>query len=206
METSFITKGFGPKSCPQFSIVLQFTCVSRFTTKYDVFTSFVMIRNRHFHVEYIWIPSRHTPFMKRCGVTYPHAGRFFTLDHHTHQIGFQKTPTFCHWTKIRSDIPGNLKSFPPYSFAKQYKNVLLSRQNSCWFSFCMLVTFCNIVLMPLFTLLSFSSTVARPTFPLYTGMLFSTVFIVVLLLILPDVDLMLYYYFFATCKTSLNKM
>jgi len=50
--------------------------------------------------------------------------------------------------KIWSNIPENLKSFSPYSFGKQCKNVLLSCQNSCWFSFCMLVIFCNIVLMP----------------------------------------------------------
>jgi len=42
--------------------------------------------------------------------------------------------------KIWSDIPKNLKCLWPYSFEKQYKNVLLSRQNSCWFSFHLLVT------------------------------------------------------------------
>jgi len=64
--------------------------------------------------------------------------------------------------KIWSNIPENLKSSLPYSFGKQYINVLLSCQNSCWFLFYMLVTFCNIVLMPLFSLL-FISTVAHPT-------------------------------------------
>jgi len=64
---------------------------------------------------------------------------------------------------IWSDIPENLKSFSPYLFGKQYNNVLLSCQNSCWSSFFMLVTFCNIVLMPLFFFLSFTSTVAHST-------------------------------------------
>jgi len=40
-----------------------------------------------------------------------------------------------------SDIPENVKSLSPYSFGKQYKNVLLSCQNSCWLSFQMFVTF-----------------------------------------------------------------
>ena len=64
--------------------------------------------------------------------------------------------------KIWSNIPEYLKSSSPFSFGKQYKNVLLSYQNSCWSSFYILVTFCNIVLMPLFSLLS-TSTVAHPT-------------------------------------------
>jgi len=33
--------------------------------------------------------------------------------------------------EICSDIPEKLKSLSPYSFGKQYKNVLLSRRNSC---------------------------------------------------------------------------
>jgi len=33
--------------------------------------------------------------------------------------------------KIWSDIPENLKYFSPYSFGKQYENVLSSWQNSC---------------------------------------------------------------------------
>ena len=64
--------------------------------------------------------------------------------------------------RIWSNIPENLKSLRPYSFAKQYKNVLLSWKNSCWLSFYMLITFCNIVLMPLFSLLSFTPVVAHP--------------------------------------------
>jgi len=43
--------------------------------------------------------------------------------------------------KISSNIPDIIKLFSPYSFAKQYENVL-SSQNSCRFSFYMLVTFC----------------------------------------------------------------
>ena len=46
-----------------------------------------------------------------------------------------------------------LKIWNLFRLGKQYKNALLSRQKSCWFSFYMLVTFCNIVLMPLFSLL-----------------------------------------------------
>jgi len=63
--------------------------------------------------------------------------------------------------KIWSNIPENLKSSSPYSFGKKYKKVLLSCQTSCWFSFHMLVTFRNIALMPLFSLLS-TSIVTHP--------------------------------------------
>jgi len=59
--------------------------------------------------------------------------------------------------KIWSNIPDNLKSSSRYSFGKKYKKVPLSCQTSCWSSFYMLVTFCNIALMPLFSLLSTSS-------------------------------------------------
>jgi len=52
--------------------------------------------------------------------------------------------------KMWFNIQENLKYSSPYSFGKQYKNVLLSCQKSCWSSLYMLVTFCNIVLMPLF--------------------------------------------------------
>jgi len=48
--------------------------------------------------------------------------------------------------KIWSNIPENLKSSSPYSFGKKYKKVMLSCQTSCWSSFYMLVTFCNIAL------------------------------------------------------------
>jgi len=67
--------------------------------------------------------------------------------------------------KIWYNIPENPKTFSPYSFAKQYKKVLLSCQNSCWFSFHMLVTFFNIVLMPLLSLLSFSLSLQLLTTP-----------------------------------------
>ena len=59
--------------------------------------------------------------------------------------------------KIWSDIPENLKLSSPYSFGKKYKKILLSCQTSCWSSFYMLVTFYNIALMPLFSLLSTST-------------------------------------------------
>jgi len=64
--------------------------------------------------------------------------------------------------KIWSNIPENSKSSSPYSFGKKYKKVLLSCQTSYWSSFYMLVTFCNIALMPLFFLLS-ASIVTHPT-------------------------------------------
>jgi len=64
--------------------------------------------------------------------------------------------------KIWSNIPEKLKSSSPYSIGKKYKKVLQSCQISCWSSFYMLVTFCNIVLMPLFSLLS-TSIVVHPT-------------------------------------------
>jgi len=63
--------------------------------------------------------------------------------------------------KIWSNIPENLKLSWLYSFGKKYKKVLLSCQNSCWSSFYMLVTFCNIALMPRFSLLS-TSIVTHP--------------------------------------------
>ena len=74
--------------------------------------------------------------------------------------------------KIWSNIPENLKS-SPYSFGKQYKSVLLlvSCQNSCWFSFYMLVIFFNIVLMPLFPPIYLYSCSPHP---LYIGMLSPT--------------------------------
>ena len=84
----------------------------------------------------------------------------FTQNENVSGSAFFKVP--CIGPKISSDIPENLKSFSPYSFAKQDKNALLSFQNSCWFSFCMLVTFRNIVLMSLLSLLSFTSTAAHP--------------------------------------------
>ena len=63
---------------------------------------------------------------------------------------------------IWSNIPENLKSSSPYSFGKKHKKVLLCCQTSCWSSFYMLVTFCDIALMPLFSLLS-TSIVTHPT-------------------------------------------
>ena len=55
----------------------------------------------------------------------------------------------------------------PYSFGKKYNNILLSCQKACWSSFYILVTFCNIVLIPLFSFLSTSSPplVHRHAFP-----------------------------------------
>jgi len=50
--------------------------------------------------------------------------------------------------EICSDIPEKLKSLSPYSFGKQYKNVLLSRRNSCWFSLHIFIIFCNIFSAP----------------------------------------------------------
>jgi len=64
--------------------------------------------------------------------------------------------------KIWSNILEKLKSSSPYSFGKTYKKVLLSCQTSWWSSFYILVPFCNIALMPLFSLLS-TSIVTHPT-------------------------------------------
>jgi len=102
--------------------------------------------------------------------------------------------------KIRYNIPENLKFFSPYSFAKQYKNVLLSWQNSCWFSFYMLVTFLNTVLVPLFSPLSFTSTVAHPI-SVHTGMLSPTVFALLCFSCLFSLRSMRCY-FLVTCETS----
>ena len=68
----------------------------------------------------------------------------------------------CIGPKIWSNILEYLKSSPPYSFGKKYEKVLLSCPNFCCSSFYMLVTFCNIALMPLFPLLS-TSIVTQPT-------------------------------------------
>jgi len=76
--------------------------------------------------------------------------------------------------KIWSDIPENLKSSSPYSFGKQYKNVLLSCENSCWSLFYVLVTFCNTVLMPRFSPIYLY--ICWPH-PLYIGILFSRCFL-----------------------------
>jgi len=86
--------------------------------------------------------------------------------------------------KIWYDNFENLKYFSAYSFGKQYKNVLLSCQISCWSSFYMLVTFCNVLLMPLFYLYSCSVQ------PLYIGMLFPHCFLLFFLLVFPDFDSM----------------
>jgi len=67
----------------------------------------------------------------------------------------------------------------------------------------MLVTFCNIALMPLFYLLS-TSIVTHPT-PVHRHA-FPTVFVVVFVLILPDVGLMLFTTFITSCKTSSIKI
>ena len=102
--------------------------------------------------------------------------------------------------KIWSSIPEKLKSSSPYSFGKKYlKKVLLSCQTSCWSSFYILVTFCNIALMPLLSLLS-TSIVAHPTpCRLHMHAFPHCFFVVVFMLISPDVDLTL---FITTCKTS----
>ena len=94
-------------------------------------------------------------------------------------------------------------SSSPYSFGKKYEDVLLSCQTSCWSSFYMLVTFCNIALMPLFSLLS-TSIVTHP--PPVHRHAFPTVFFIVLMLISPDVDLTPFVTFITTCKTSSIKI
>jgi len=54
--------------------------------------------------------------------------------------------------KIWSDIPENMKSFSPLFIWKQHKNVLLYKLAKIPIDICfMLVTFYNIVLMPLFS-------------------------------------------------------
>jgi len=57
--------------------------------------------------------------------------------------------------------------------------------------------------MPLFFLLS-TSIVTHP--PLYIGMFLPTVFVVVCMLISPDVDLTLFVTFIATCRMSSIKI
>ena len=52
--------------------------------------------------------------------------------------------------KIWSDIPKNLKSLSPFSFEKQYKNVLISANIPTDFHFICLSLFCNIVPCPYF--------------------------------------------------------
>ena len=75
--------------------------------------------------------------------------------------------------KIWSNIPEKLKSTSHYSFGKKYKKFcylarlrvdlrFICLSHSVWPSFYILVTFCNIVLIPLFSLLS-TSTVTHPT-------------------------------------------
>jgi len=86
-----------------------------------------------------------------------------------------------------------LSASSPYSFGKKYKKVR-SCQTSRWSCFICLshsviLRWCHYF---------------HPTHTLYIGMLFPTVF-VVFVLILPDVDLMLFVTFIASCKTfSIN--
>jgi len=63
----------------------------------------------------------------------------------------------------------------------------------------MLVTFCNIALMPLFSLLSIFP-------PMHIDMLFLTVFVVIFMLNLPDVGFILFITFITACKTSSIKI
>jgi len=106
--------------------------------------------------------------------------------------------------KIWSNIPENFKSSSPYSFGKKYKQVQLSCKTSCWSSFYVLVTFCNIALMPLFSLLS-TSIVTHST-PVHRHAFHHCFFVVVFMLILFDVDLMLFITFITSCKTSSIKI
>ena len=117
---------------------------------------------------------------------------------------YQKQKTYIYFQQLfLMSQDWKTSSSSPYSFRKQYENVLLSCQNSCQFSFYMLVTFCNIVLMPLFSLLSFTSTVAQLTPPLYIKRAFPPLCVVPFLLILPGVELMHFFTFFScTCEAS----
>ena len=92
-----------------------------------------------------------------------------------------------------------MKSSSPYSFGKKYKKVLLSCQTSGWSSFYIFVPFCNIALMLLFSLLS-TSIVTHPS-PC-TKTCFSPLFLLLFMLISPDVDLTLFVTFITSCKTS----
>ena len=72
--------------------------------------------------------------------------------------------------------------------------------DSVWSSFYIVVTFCNIALVPLFSLPS-TSIVTHPT-PCTQACFSPLFFVVVFMLILPDVDLTLFITFITTCKTS----
>ena len=70
--------------------------------------------------------------------------------------------------KMWSNIPENLKSLSPYYLENNIKTscapAILSK--FCWFSFICLSLLCNIVFMPLFSLVSSTCTTSHPT-PLY---------------------------------------
>jgi len=106
--------------------------------------------------------------------------------------------------KIWPDIRDNLKSFPPYSFGKQFKNVRQSCKIPVDFSFICLSLFRNIVLMFLYSLISSTSTVAQPI-PQHIGMISSHGFLLFCLLVLSDVDSMRFLTFLSLLVKSLNK-
>ena len=78
--------------------------------------------------------------------------------------------------KIWSDISENFKSLSPQLFEKQYKEVLLSCQNSCWFLFHRLPLLCNIVFSA--TLFPYIFYLAVAPQSLDIGMLFPSVVVV----------------------------
>ena len=93
------------------------------------------------------------------------------------------------------------RAHPPHKLRTKVKIAKCFSSHSVWSSFHTLVTFCNIALMPLFSLLS-TSIVTHPT-PCTLASFSPLLFVVVFVLILPDVDLML---FITSSKTSSIKI
>jgi len=106
--------------------------------------------------------------------------------------------------KMWSNIPQNLKSSSPYSFGKKIKkkSCYLARLpvDLCFICLSHSVTLRWCHYFPPIYLYSYSPR------PLHIGMLFPTVFVVAFILILPDVDLMLFITFMTSCETSSIKI
>jgi len=84
--------------------------------------------------------------------------------------------------KMWSALPESFKSLSLYSSEKQYKTSCYLAKLPAGFRFIRLSLFCNIVLIPLFSLVSFTCAVAHPT-PLYIGIRFSQCFFVLVLFV-----------------------
>ena len=86
------------------------------------------------------------------------------------KIPFSEDENMSGW--VFSEIPEDLNSLSYFSFRKQYKHVLLSWQYAIRFFVRMFgLFFCKFSLVPLLSMLTFTTPTAHPTLSLYIGML-----------------------------------